>query len=142
MAFTKVINDFLESGLFEYIRNLITVCLTIGIFASVITEAIKRSDDKVFLKKSLPLVALWYINVFNNLLLTCLFVVSFPVGTVIQSISFIIQVWFISWALSILAYDYFLDSLFTAFSLFKNWLKSLELKMKIKVKEFKKQLGE
>ena len=138
---SNVASDFFKSELWIYIRTLLVIGLTIGILSSLVTEAIKRSDDKVFLKHSMPIVALWYVNIFINLMFTCLVTINYSVGGFYQTISFIVQVWFISWALSILAYDYFLDSLFTSLSLFKTWLKTLETKAKVKLKDLKEQLN-
>jgi len=65
----KEIFSFFGSRLWDMTQEFAVISFIVALLSILITQAIKRSDEDVFIDKSMKKTTLWFINVFLNLLL-------------------------------------------------------------------------
>ena len=132
--------SILQSKLWENIQSLFLLALTIGVISSLIVEAVKKSDDTIFLKSALCKNSLFIINGIINFIITFIIIVVFDgQGKWYLTALFMLLIWSFSWAITILFYDYILKYVFKLFNLLGSILDVLIAKNKKVLKDFKKE---
>jgi uncharacterized membrane protein YiaA len=88
--------------------------LVISVGSVIITQAIKDSIEKVFLKKKCPAIMPWLASIGVSLLVTILIVLVFDgQGSLWATVNYIITLWIASWAVTVLGYSLIVRILFS-----------------------------
>lgn len=113
-------------------QDLIKVLQQFGIFIVIIacmscffTQAIKKSDDEIFLNGNLSSIHIWIINLVFSLLVSAFMVIVFDgLDSIFKTITYIFLNWVCGWIASVLVYDYILRYLF-------DFLEIIEIKIEM-----------
>jgi hypothetical protein len=130
----------LQTKLWTDLQGLFLISFIIAFIASLIIEAIKRSDETVFLRTELKKNSIFIINVILILFITCVIVLVFDgYDEIYKSIIYILLIWFFSWSISVPLYSYsikylfkFFDTIGSLIELANTFIKHLIEKYKIK----------
>lgn len=116
----------ISEKLFTMLKEFGVLSFVIALVSSLFIQAIKQSDDKVFVKSQLTSLGLWVLNlIITGLISVAVIFVFDGLGSIWKSIIYTVLTWILSFALSILCYDYFLKYLFLVFEIIEKKLKGV-----------------
>lgn len=116
----------ISDKLFTMLKEFGVLSFVIALISSLFVQALKNSDDNALSKIKFTPFSIWLLNVITTGVLSIAVIFVFDgLGSIWVSIVYTLLCWVLSWALSILCYDYFLKYLFMVFDIIYNKLKSM-----------------
>jgi hypothetical protein len=119
----------LKTQLWTNVQDLILIAILVAFITSVFIQAIKRSDETIFLKKSPNKSIIFILNIILNLIFSISTVLIFDgQGNFWNTLMYMTLIWILSFAFSILMYDYFLKYIFLILDIVEAKLQNIKIK--------------
>ena len=143
----KEIFSFFGSELWDMTQQFFVISVLVALLSILVTQAIKKSDEDVFLTIEMKNVTLWFINLFLIIAISVMVVLVFDgQNGLSNTVMFIVLVIGLSWALSIILYPcvkYIFEAIEILSYKFKIWKENHKIlfkKTQVLSKEIEKEL--